>query len=61
MADGKDITPIRLEVGSDLVGDMTSHKVSFDTPAPLYDGFLIIVNIPEECSPPMDSQFNCIT
>ena len=47
MAEGTDIDPIGLEVGSGIVGDKTSHKVSFKAPAPLYNDFLIIVNIPE--------------
>lgn len=55
MAVGKDIEPIELSVGSDRVGDRTSHMVSFSTPTPLYDDFLIIVNIPEECRPPMNN------
>ena len=57
MAVGKDIFPMSLDVDSDRVGDKTAHEISFKTPAPLYDDFLIIVNIPEECRPPMNSQF----
>ena len=55
MAEGKDIAEMKLETGSGRVGDRTSHIISFKAPAPLYDDFLIIVNIPEECSPPMNS------
>ena len=55
MSDGKDVGEIGLEVRSGIVGDKTSHKVSFKAPSPLYNEFIIIVNIPEECRPPMDS------
>ena len=61
MSEGKDIASMDLVVVSDRVGDHTQHLLTFTTPAPLYDDFLIIVNIPEECSPPMNSQFKCVT
>ena len=48
-------------MGSGVVGDLTYNNVSFKTPAPLYDGFLIIVNIPEEARAPMPQDFDCVT
>ena len=61
MKNGKDVGPIQLTTGSELVGDYTHHQISFLAPAPIYDGFLITVNIPEECDPPMQQDFVCTT
>ena len=47
-------------MGSVVVGDSTYHELNFKSPAPLYDGFLMIVSIPEECQAPMDQDFSCI-
>ena len=61
MKNGKDVGTIQLETGSELVGDYTHHQISFLAPAPIYDGFLITVTIPEECDPPMQQDFICTT
>ena len=53
MKNGKDVGAIQLTTGSERVGDYTHHEISFLAPAPIYNGFLITVNIPEECDPPM--------
>ena len=50
-----------MEVSSGVVGAFSDHKVSFFSPSPLYENFLIIVNIPEEFRPPMNQHFECST
>ena len=50
-----------MSVGSVVVGEETHNDLSFSSPAPLYDGFLIIVNIPEEARAPMPQDFLCTT
>ena len=61
MKQGKDVGPVSVEVSSQIVGSYGSHTVEFTAPAPLYNGFLIIVNIPEECRAPMGHNFECST
>ncbi len=59
MKQGKDVGPLTVAVSDLVVGNEATQTVSFETPAPLYNGFLIIVNIPEECRAPMGSDFDC--
>ena len=59
MKRGKDVGPLTVSVSDLVVGNQATQTVSFNTTAPLYNGFLIIVNIPEECRAPMGSVFQC--
>ena len=59
MRRGQDVGPIELTVGSEVVGEQTTHNVTFTTPVPLEDGFIIYFFMPEECDPPMESDFIC--
>ena len=59
MKRGQDVGPIELSVSSEVVGAQTTQNVTFMAPVPLYDGFIIYVFIPEECDPPMESEFTC--
>ena len=59
MKRGQDVGPIDLIVGSEVVGEQTTQNVTFTTPVPLYDGFIIYVFMPEECDPPMETDFIC--
>lgn len=61
MKQGKDIGENFVDVTSGVVGDFSTHKVSFDSPTPLYKDFLIIVNIPDQFRPPMEQHFECQT
>lgn len=56
---GKDIGIINLDTINGIVGGFTEHSLTFVTPAPIYDGFLIIVHIPEEVQAPMNQHFVC--
>ena len=60
MKQGKDVGLISLKTGNDVVGQETYNNVQFNAPAPLYNDFLIIVNIPEEARAPMGQEFNCV-
>ena len=48
MKQGKDVGPVNLIVDDLVVGGKSRHTLSFKAPAPIYDGFLLIVLIPEE-------------
>ena len=54
MKKGKDVGEVQLVVGDGIVGGFTDHKLIFKAPAPIYNGFLIMVHIPEEVGAPMD-------
>ena len=49
MKRGKDIGKVEVGVANKVVGGYTTHTIGFWTPAPVYNGFLLIVNIPEQC------------
>ena len=59
MKQGQDIGPLQLEVADPTVGSRTSHTLTFEAPVPLYDGYIIYFDIPEECEPPMETEFSC--
>lgn len=59
MKRGKDVGEVQLVAGDGVVGGYTDHKLIFKAPAPIYEGFLILVHIPEEVGPPMNQAFLC--
>ena len=49
MSDGCEIEEFRVKPTSQVVGEKTTHTLSFNTPVPLTDGYFLHVVIPEEC------------
>lgn len=59
IADGIDTGDVTLTPDSYIVGAITTHTLSFETPVPLYESFVIQIFVPEDCDTPMDSELFC--
>ena len=59
MKRGTDIGDLALAIDSDVVGDETVHNLSFINPAPLLTDFIINIQVPPDCLPPMPPDFIC--
>lgn len=61
MSEAIDIGPTDVTYGNDTVGALTTHKLLFNTPVPLFDNFHIYVVIPIQCTPPDPTKIVCMS